>query len=566
MILALAAIVVVCGVVVALVGVRGRAVPPHAACVNCDFDLTGIWMPESLAAEGRDEAIAQPPPPVTTPCPECGGALNAGSVKDVQRNSRKGLVLGGVLTSLIGVAIAVLPAVTGTKLATLKPTAWLIADIRGAGIGTANEAAVELATRVKGGRFDAGQLERAVDAILARQADARKQWPAEAGVAVFAWHGAGLLSPDDMGQFLVQGMPLQLAPGPLHLEQGEEITAYLREPPHDPGPRLGIGQAIWYRAYPAQLSIDGSEVAGIRHDNVGYGGASGVSGTLANALARWSPMGSLSIAPGSWGGGHDPAAEVNRVARAFDPIIAEVGSHELHIEYVVEYGVSGNPGVVGRTTLMFDRTIAVHQELASAVTWEANVPEVTRLGGVASLTVPQFSASWGRGVDDSGPIDQVWSLSFDSVYRGDAQLRTAFAGDVVLRIRDRQWRLCHVAMARGWRGSSIHGGQGVTVAGIQAADWVDARVFLVSRATAMPHDWRVSRLPTLLRGEVELESFGLRAIQAPMHVLTPEQMALLHRGGGTATPFYTMFLDVIGGRGKTPVVTDRTTELSPQGR
>lgn len=79
--------VLLLGLVLLVMGVRGRRINDHPVCRGCRFDLVGIY-------------------PAVQTCPECGRGLRSSMVRTgVRRRRRRMAILGGILT-LAGVIAA----------------------------------------------------------------------------------------------------------------------------------------------------------------------------------------------------------------------------------------------------------------------------------------------------------------------------------------------------------------------------------------------------------------------------------------------------------------------------
>src|SRR6478609_1146078 len=74
------------GVVLLVVGIRGRRIDDHPTCSKCGFDLIGL---------GQSAA-----------CPECGSPLDRkGAIRQGQRAARRGLVIAGLMSLLVSAGI-----------------------------------------------------------------------------------------------------------------------------------------------------------------------------------------------------------------------------------------------------------------------------------------------------------------------------------------------------------------------------------------------------------------------------------------------------------------------------
>jgi hypothetical protein len=190
------------GVLLILLGRRGRKINNHPQCTWCGFDLVGVY-------------------PGAVTCPECGAGL---ARTHGQKPVRQGVRIRQpiiIATGLALVLIAAAPlglftyaAITGTHIAKHLP-------IRGlelmANLGTqtrADEAAAELTDRLLKKSLDAEQSSRAVALVLAYQADANRPWTRPWADLLERVNLNALLTPEQSNQVIINAINPTMAARP----------------------------------------------------------------------------------------------------------------------------------------------------------------------------------------------------------------------------------------------------------------------------------------------------------------------------------------------------------------
>ena len=153
------ALLLIVGVCLLLVGLRGRRVDDHPLCRRCRFDLTGR-------------------PTSSDRCPECGSDLGTPRAMVVgHRRRRRGLLAGGVALLVLTVGVG---GVLGWGRAnqvnwlTYAPVRYLLHEATSADPARRTPALAELSARAA--RLTPGQWDAVADAAVAYQADANKPW------------------------------------------------------------------------------------------------------------------------------------------------------------------------------------------------------------------------------------------------------------------------------------------------------------------------------------------------------------------------------------------------------
>jgi hypothetical protein len=190
------------GVLLILLGRRGRKINNHPQCTWCGFDLVGVY-------------------PGAVTCPECGAGLaRTHGPKPVRKGVRvrqpiiiaTGLAL--VLIAAAPLGLFTYAAITGTHIAKHLP-------IRGlelmANLGTqtrADEAAAELTDRLLKKSLDAEQSSRAVALVLAYQADATRPWTRPWADLLERVNLNALLTPEQSNQVIINAINPTMAARP----------------------------------------------------------------------------------------------------------------------------------------------------------------------------------------------------------------------------------------------------------------------------------------------------------------------------------------------------------------
>lgn len=154
--IALAALLL--GLVLIVLGWRGRRVGDHPACRKCGFDLSGL-------AVGNG------------PCPECGRTLDTprATARGTRRRRPALAALGAVLL-VPAVLVLVLTQAQGPGLHRFKPLALILFEARHAGPNLAGELGAELLQRYADGKIAGSELDRVVRSLLDVQAVPTTSW------------------------------------------------------------------------------------------------------------------------------------------------------------------------------------------------------------------------------------------------------------------------------------------------------------------------------------------------------------------------------------------------------
>ncbi len=226
------------GVALLLLGLRGRRMDRTPLCRDCGFDLSGV-LPDGKT------------------CPECGSGLNRAKAVRIGRRKRMIPVAAtGALLVLLptgALLLSIYTALTGASLASYKPIALLLTQIRHGNADSVREAGAELLARLQAGELSDPQLADAVAAILDVQPDAARPWDESLGDVIEIAHANNRLADGIYQQFLNHAIILEPVLRP-RVAQGDPFPIGIRELTHRAG---GIS------AINVSLSLVSAEAAGV---------------------------------------------------------------------------------------------------------------------------------------------------------------------------------------------------------------------------------------------------------------------------------------------------------------
>ena len=261
--------VVVCllaaGIVMLVLGLRGRCVNDHPVCRACGFDLVGVWPRERV-------------------CPECGGALDDEEAVVIgARKRRKGLVTGGVLllaVVVIGGGGMLMTRNAGVNWNRYLPTGWLVARVQWAGAG-AGPLMDELMLRHGYGKLSRDQTDALVADALAWQADRARGWNSGCADLLEQMYAVGDLSEEDYDAYLRGAVSLTARTRPT-VHEGVDVPFELS---------VEIDRGGWWALH-FQYALEQIDVDGVttKLPGGGYGRSSlpGPGGS-ASSVSRWNP-------------------------------------------------------------------------------------------------------------------------------------------------------------------------------------------------------------------------------------------------------------------------------------
>jgi hypothetical protein len=172
----------VVGLILILMGLRGRRIDEHPLCRRCGFDLVA-------RPEGAEN------------CSECGAGLGRRrAIRIGNRAKRWGFALLGLLLVLeMGAWLAVqgVQELKRRDLTAYKPVGWLVAEARGKDAQQSDAAMKRLVQLFNDGELNDRQNRKVVGLILAAQADASRNWSKELGLALEQAYEQGRLKEEE---------------------------------------------------------------------------------------------------------------------------------------------------------------------------------------------------------------------------------------------------------------------------------------------------------------------------------------------------------------------------------
>ncbi len=189
----LGSLILLVGLGLLAVGIRGKLIDDHPYCRRCRFDLTGRW-PEARA------------------CPECGAELRGSNVVHGRRQRRRRTTIVGSGFTTIGVlclALIAWAAISGADLNRSKPLWLLRFEARNGGVATVAEVLSEIERRISGKSLSDTDIAALIDTGLARQADDALDWPVQWGDFIEVRRvDSNAVSDEQWRQYLREGVEL----------------------------------------------------------------------------------------------------------------------------------------------------------------------------------------------------------------------------------------------------------------------------------------------------------------------------------------------------------------------
>lgn len=181
--------VLIAGVLLILLGLRGKRLNDHPVCRQCRFDLQGAY------------------PGVVT-CPECGAGLKRdNSVRLGARRRRWVCFSTGLfitLFPLLAFAAIAFGLAAGRDLNAYKPMGLLLWEARHSSPTTSQAIAKQLLTRENNNKLANDQITRIALAAIDLQADPARPWCDEWGDLIENAHNKDLIDKDAYARFMRQ--------------------------------------------------------------------------------------------------------------------------------------------------------------------------------------------------------------------------------------------------------------------------------------------------------------------------------------------------------------------------
>jgi hypothetical protein len=226
------------GLLLLVIGLRGRRLDDHPICRKCRFDLVGVY----LAVER---------------CPECGSALSPRAIRTGRRRQMRSPIALGLLLVLVGAGGG---GILGWRWAaafdwnTLKPVWWLEAELDEARGGPASDAAMrELARRVFNGGLSGPRVDTLAARALAAQADQATAWTTPWGDFLQAVWSNGELDESQVEAFFRNAPTLHVETRPRALA-GQKVPLALV----NTGSRVGRNSEVVLSFEAPEVSIQDS--------------------------------------------------------------------------------------------------------------------------------------------------------------------------------------------------------------------------------------------------------------------------------------------------------------------
>lgn len=257
------------GVLLILLGRRGRKINNHPQCTWCGFDLVGVY-------------------PAAVTCPECGAGLaRTHGQKPVRQGVRVRqpiLIATGLALVLIAAAplgLFTYAAITGTPIAKHLPLRGLELMANLGNQTRADEAAAELTDRLLKKSLDAEQSKRAVAIVLNYQADATRPWTRPWADLLERVDLNALLTPEQSRQVIINAINPKMTARPTAARRRIAVVEIT------PGTaRLATNQQLY-----TQFTLSNWRINGIQQPNIQGTGLSMLGITPPRVLTQLSDHG-----------------------------------------------------------------------------------------------------------------------------------------------------------------------------------------------------------------------------------------------------------------------------------
>ncbi|MEX2219586.1 MAG: hypothetical protein WD749_12605 [Phycisphaerales bacterium] len=232
---------IVTGVVLVILGLRGKRLNRNPTCGDCRFDLSG-----------RPEG--------TITCPECGAGLKRpGAIRIGQRRKRPLFIVGGGVLAgfpMLLVGTAAFAMLTGSEVDSYKPF-WLLSwEARYVSAARSQSIATEIGRRIAAKTLAPEQRAAAVAVALDIQGDPTRPWCHQWGDLIEDARMDGKLSDEDQARFRRQAAVLEWTARPRVRAGGVlPVVAKLKEA------RVGSQTMMQGIAMLKSMTVDGEKAA-----------------------------------------------------------------------------------------------------------------------------------------------------------------------------------------------------------------------------------------------------------------------------------------------------------------
>ena len=255
------------GVVLLVLGLRGRRLNRRPTCRSCRFDLSGT-LPDGVT------------------CPECGAGLKRERAVRIGQRRRMWLVatVGALLVVLPTGAIAttVYAVLTGAEVNHFKPVGLLLWEARNADGAVAENALQEFLRRRRTGKLGDAAAQTVIEAALEQQADLERPWLEDWGEFIEFARVDGFATDEQYKRFCRQSIafkcearPTIPSGKPLPIDIGRRVT------------RLGRNSAISGKLHLVSIELDGESILPNDRAPAGYGPAAGADENGVDAFERY---------------------------------------------------------------------------------------------------------------------------------------------------------------------------------------------------------------------------------------------------------------------------------------
>ncbi len=184
------------GIVLLVVGFRGKKINDHPICKKCKFDLVGIY-------------------PDHTRCPECGTALSTPrAILQGARKRRKASIATGLALMLVSLSLSVLAGVViarSLNVYAYLPDSVLMVLVEYSNANRRQNALTELTARISNNQLSDQRIETLVDKALTIQADPNAQWLPQWGDIIDQAIANKKIQPSQIKEYLVHAIDIQLS-------------------------------------------------------------------------------------------------------------------------------------------------------------------------------------------------------------------------------------------------------------------------------------------------------------------------------------------------------------------
>lgn len=249
------------GLLLLILGLRGRKVDDHPLCRKCKFDLTGR-------------------PETSTRCPECGTELTASAIIHGHRRRSAPKLWAGVMLLLFGLATTgiVVTAIAGNiNWMEYKPVWWLTREARSSVATTRTPALNELQRRITATELSQAQIDALADEALAIQADQTKTWDSGWGNIVESARSGNQLDQQRWVRYARQAVQVKVVPRDTVL-RGQPLALNL----YTPG-RTGT-RNFFYGDFTIDTLIDNGVILHKQHGSFGTSISTGDHGWMSTSI------------------------------------------------------------------------------------------------------------------------------------------------------------------------------------------------------------------------------------------------------------------------------------------